>query len=342
MFLQGAHHRRKFLGGMAASVATTSVACPAPVCARRPGRKQGPAIGPVRQVVAGVLDVGHVQVGPRDGPTVMLLHGWPYDIHSYDDVVPLLVQRGANVIVPHLRGHGSTRFVDAATPRSGQQASIGADVIALMDALDVQRAVLAGFDWGGRAACVAAALWPERCVGLVSVNGYLIQDIASAQLPAAARMEAAFWYQFYFLTERGRAGLEKNRRDIAKLMWERNSPGWKFDDETFARSAAAFDNPDYVEVVIHSYRHRLGHTPGYPQYEALERKLASRPVISVPTITLDGDSDGVVPATDGTANAARFAGPRQHRIVRNAGHNLPRENPVAFADAVWEMASTNS
>lgn len=294
---------------------------------------------PIKQVHAGVLDVGYYDLGPRSGPTLLLLHGWPYSIESFVEVAPLLASRGCRVIVPHLRGHGTTRFFDAATPRSGQQAAMGADVIALMDALGVKRAVLAGYDWGGRAACVAAALWPERCTGLVSVNSYLIQDIARAGQPAPATTEAAFWYQFYFLTERGRAGLTANRRDIARIMWTRNSPTWHFDDATFDRSTAAFDNPDYVDVVIHSYRHRLGHADGYPAYAEIEKKLAALPPITVPTITLDGDSDGVVPATDGKASAAKFTGGHEHRIVKNAGHNLPQEDPKAFADAVGELAS---
>jgi pimeloyl-ACP methyl ester carboxylesterase len=299
------------------------------------------ALGPIRQIEAGVLEVGYLDIGDRSGPAVLLLHGWPYDIHSYVDVAPRLAARGCRVIVPHLRGHGTTRFRDAAEPRSGQQAAIGADVIALMDALKLPRAVLAGYDWGGRAACVAAALWPERCAGLVSVNSYLIQDIARAGIPIPAKTEAGFWYQFYFLTERGRAGLRANRRDIARVLWMRNSPTWEFDDATFERSAPSFDNPDYVEVVIHSYRHRLGHAAGYPQYEDLEKRLAAQPVIRVPTITLDGDADGVVPATDGSATAAKFSGRRKHRVVANAGHNLPQEDPAAFAAAVWELASAS-
>jgi pimeloyl-ACP methyl ester carboxylesterase len=288
---------------------------------------------------AGVLDVGYHDIGASDGPPVLLLHGFPYDIHSYVDVAPMLAARGCRVIVPHLRGHGTTRFLDSATPRSGQQASIGADVIALMDALKLPRAVVAGYDWGGRAACVAAARWPERCTGLVSVNSYLIQDIAKAALPLPAKIESGLWYQYYFQTERGRAGLTANRRDIARILWTRNSPTWHFDDATFDRSADAFDNPDYVDVVIHSYRHRLGLAAGYPPYEDLEKRLAAQPAITVPTITLDGDADGVVPATDGKSTAAKFAGERQHRVIPNVGHNLPQEDPTAFAAAVWELAS---
>ncbi len=242
------------------------------------------------------------------------------------------------MIVPHLRGHGSTHFLDIATLRSGQQAAIGADVIALMDALKIPRAVLAGFDWGGRDACVAAALWPERCSGLVSVNSYLIQDIAKSKIPIPAKIESGLWYQYYFQTERGRAGLAANRRDIAKVIWTRNSPIWQFDDATLDRAATAFDNPDYVDIVIHSYRHRLGLAAGFLQYEALEQTLAAQPVITVPTITLDGEADGNSPATDGTSSAARFSGPRTHRVVPNAGHNLPQETPQAFAAAALELA----
>jgi pimeloyl-ACP methyl ester carboxylesterase len=293
--------------------------------------------GPLKQINAGVLNIGYAEAGPADGSTVILLHGWPYDIHSYVDVAPILAAKGCRLIVPHLRGHGTTRFLDGATPRAGQQASIGTDVIDLMNALQIPRAVLAGYDWGGRAACVVAALWPERCKGLVSVNSYLLQDIAKAALPIAARIEAGFWYQYYFLTEPGRAGLTANRRDIARIMWTRNSPSWHFDDATFDRSAAAFDDPDYVDVVIHSYRHRLGYAPGYPSYVDLEKRLAAQPTISVPTITLDGDSDGVVAATDGKSTAAKFGSDREHRVIPSAGHNLPQENPTAFAAAVLSL-----
>jgi pimeloyl-ACP methyl ester carboxylesterase len=290
-----------------------------------------------KDVRTDVLQVSYHEAGPANGPPVLLLHGFPYDVHSYVDVAPMLAARGHRVIVPHLRGHGGTRFLDDRTPRSGQQAAIGADLLALMDALNVRRAVVAGYDWGGRAACIVAALWPERCLGLVSVNSYLIQDIAQASRPAPARVERGLWYQFYLLTERGRAGLMANRRDIARIMWKDNSPTWQFDEATFARSAAAFDNPDYVDVVVHSYRHRLGAAPGYPQYEALERRLAALPVITVPTVTLDGAADGVVPATDGSSTARYFSGWRLHRQVPNVGHNLPQEAPAAFADAVSEV-----
>jgi pimeloyl-ACP methyl ester carboxylesterase len=270
---------------------------------------------------------------------VLLLHGFPYSVESYADVAPTLAARGCRVIVPHLRGHGSTRFLESATPRSGQQAAIGVDLIALMDALGLGRAVLAGYDWGGRAACVAAALWPERCAGLVSVNGYLIQDIARAGLPLPPSIESGLWYQYYFQTERGRAGLAANRREIARTLWARNSPTWRFDEATLDRHAAAFDNPDYVDVVVHSYRHRLGLAAGYPAYEEVERRLATLPAVAAPAITLDGGADGVVPATDGRSSASRFGGARSHRVVEGAGHNLPEEAPREFADAVWELAS---
>ena len=292
---------------------------------------------PIRQIDAGVLSLGYHEAGPADGSAVVLLHGFPYDIHSYVDVAPMLAARGCRVIVPYLRGYGPTRFREPTTPRSGEQAAIGADLIALMDALSIPRAVFAGYDWGGRAACVSAALWPERCAGLVSVNGYLIQDIAKAMRPAPVAREVGYWYQWYFQIERGRAGLAASRREIARTLWAQWSPNWRFDDETFARTAAAFDNPDYVDVVIHSYRHRYGLAEGDPRYAAIESRLAMQPVITVPAITLDGDGDGVFPATDGTAQAARFADRRAHRVIPRAGHNLPQEEPEVFAAAVLEL-----
>jgi len=293
----------------------------------------------ITQVKAGVLDVGYYELGTSDGPAVLLLHGFPYSIDSFVEVAPILAARGCRVVVPFLRGHGSTRFLDDGTPRSGQQAAIGADVIALMDALKIERAVLAGYDWGGRAACVAAALWPDRCAGLVSVNSYLIQDIAEAALPLSPAVESGLWYQFYFGTARGRNGLTANRREVARTIWVRNSPNWHFDEATLDRHARAFENPDYVEVVIHSYRHRLGLAAGYPAYEDVERQLAALPVIKVAAITMDGQADGVVPATDGKSSAPKFVGPRSHRVIANAGHNLPEEAPAEFSDAVWELAS---
>jgi pimeloyl-ACP methyl ester carboxylesterase len=292
---------------------------------------------PLRHVDAGVLNIAYYEEGPADGPVVMLLHGFPFDIHSYVDVAPMLASKGCRTIVPYLRGYGPTRFRDPATPRSGEQAAIGADLIAPMDALAVKRAVLAGYDWGGRAACVAAALWPDRCTGLVSVNSYLVQDIAKAMVPARPEREVPLWYQYYFQVERGRAGLAANRRDIARILWQQWSPNWHFDDATFERTAAAFDNPDYVDVVIHSYRHRFGLADGDPQYADLQRRLAELPAIAVPTITLDGDGDAVAPATDGARSAAKFTGRRSHHVIPRAGHNLPQEEPEAFAAAVMEL-----
>jgi len=297
----------------------------------------GNVLAPIKQVRAGVLDIGYYEAGPKTGPVVLLMHGFPYSIQSFEQVAPILAGRGYRVIVPHLRGHGSTTFLDKATPRAGQQGAIGADLIALMDALNIAKAVFAGFDWGGRAACVAAALWPERCAGLVSVNSYLIQDIAHATAPIPAKVESGLWYQYYFQTERGRLGLTADRRGIAKVIWTRNSPTWNFDDSTLERTAVSFDNPDYVDVVIHSYRHRLGLADGYPAYVDIEKRLAALPPIKAPSITLDGITDGVIPANDGTSSAARFAGKRVHRQVPNAGHNLPQEAPQAFADAVTDV-----
>jgi pimeloyl-ACP methyl ester carboxylesterase len=292
---------------------------------------------PLKHVDAGVLNIAYYEEGPADGPVAILLHGFPYDIHSYVDVSPQLAAQGCRVIVPHLRGFGATRFRDQATLRSGEQAAIGADVIALMDALGIPRAVLAGHNWGGRAACVAAALWPERCRGMVTVNSYLIQDLSRAMVPISPKYEVALWYEYYFQIERGRAGLSANRREIARLLWEQWSPEWDFDDATFERSAAALDNPDYVDVVIHSYRHRFGLAAGDPRYADLQRRLASLPPISVPSVTLDGDKDGVLAASDGSASASKFTGRRIHRVVPSAGHNVPQEAPEAFAAAVMDL-----
>src|SRR5216684_1704739 len=292
---------------------------------------------PLHHVDAGVLTIAYYEAGPMGGPAVMLLHGFPYDIHSYVDVAPMLAAQGCRVIVPYLRGYGPTRFRDPSTPRSGEQASVGADLMALMDALSIKRAVFAGYDWGGRAACIGAALWPGRCIGLVSVNSYLIQNIAKAMVPVKPQYEVALWYQYYFQLERGRAGLAANRRGIAKILWKQWSPNWDFDDACFERTAVAHDNSDYVDVVIHSYRHRFGLADGDPQYADLQRRLAALPAITVPTITLDGDADGVVPATDGTASAPKFSGRRSHHVIPRAGHNLPQEEPEAFAAAVMEL-----
>jgi pimeloyl-ACP methyl ester carboxylesterase len=297
-----------------------------------------PRLQPLRRVRAGVLDVAFHESGPAGGPPVFLMHGFPYDIHSYVEVAPLLAAAGCRVIVPFLRGYGATSFVDAATPRSGEQAALGADLLALMDALPIDRAILAGYDWGGRAACVVAALWPQRCAGLVSLNSYNIQNIARAMEPDTPDGEHRLWYQYYFHSERGRAGLAKDRRGIARLLWQLWSPTWRFDDATFERSAAAFDNPDFVEVVIHSYRHRFGLVPGDPAYAPIEQRLAAQPVISVPSVTFDGADDGVRGPADSSAHAHQFSGRRSHRIVPGVGHNLPQEAPRPFADAVLELA----
>lgn len=295
---------------------------------------------PLRRVRAGVLDVGYYDVEPANGEPVVLLHGFPYDVHSYAEVAPLLSDAGFRVVVPYLRGHGPTRFLNSDEPRSGQQAALGADLLALLDALELHEPILAGYDWGGRAACVAAALRPDRIGGLVSVNGYLIQDIASSATPTDPVRESGFWYFWYFATERGRAGLEANRREIARVIWRRNSPEWEFGEGQLVRAARAFDNPDYVDVVIHSYRHRLGLAPGAPEYADIEARLASLPPISVPTITLDGEADGNFPATDGRQDAPHFSGWREHRTTPRAGHHLPAEAPRAFADAILAVAET--
>lgn len=292
---------------------------------------------PIRRVKAGVLNIAWFEAGPADGPPVLLMHGFPYDIHAYADVAPLLAAQGCRVIVPYLRGFGATQFRSDDTPRSGEQAALGADLLALMDALSLPRAILAGYDWGGRAACVVAALWPERCAGLVSVNSYNIQNIAKSIQPDTAENEHQLWYQYYFHSERGQAGLAQDRRSLARLLWTLWSPTWQFDAETFERSAAAFDNPDFVDVVIHSYRHRFGLVAGDPAYADIERRLAAQPVITVPTITLDGADDRVRGPVKASAHAARFTGPRSHRVVPGVGHNMPQEVPRVFADAILEL-----
>jgi len=292
---------------------------------------------PLRHVDAGVLNIAYYEAGPADGPVAVLLHGFPYDIHSYVDVAPMLAEQGCRVIVPYLRGYGPTRFLDAATMRSGEQAAIGADLMALMDALSIPRAVFAGYDWGGRAACVGAALWPERCIGLVSLNSYLIQDIANALKPARVEREVPLWYQWYFQIERGRAGLAADRRGITRVLWRQWSPNWQFDQACLERTSFAHDNPDYVDIVIHSYRHRYGLVDGDPRYADIQRRLTALPPITVAAITLDGEGDGVAPATDGKASATKFTGRRVHRRIPSAGHNLPQEEPEAFAAAVMEL-----
>ena len=292
-----------------------------------------------RHIRAGVLDIAYAEQGPANGPPVFLMHGFPYDVHAYAEVAPILTAAGCRVIVPFLRGFGATRFLSAATPRSGEQAALGADLLALMDALGVARAVLAGYDWGGRAACVVAALWPARCTGLVSFNSYNIQDIAKGMEPDTPDNEHRLWYQYYFHSERGRAGLRQDRRALTRLLWQLWSPTWHFDELTFARSAAAFDNPDFVEVVIQSYRHRFGLVAGDPAYADIERRLAAQPAIEVPTLSFDGADDGVRPPAAAAAHAHRFTGPRSHRIVPGVGHNMPQEAPRVFADAVLELVA---
>ena len=295
------------------------------------------SFGPLKQIDAGVLNVGYVDVGPSDGPAVVLLHGWPYDIHSYVDVAPLLAAAGYRVIVPYLRGYGTTRFLSPETIRNGQQAVVAVDVIALMDALKIEQAVMGGCDWGARTADVIAALWPERCQALVSVSGYLIGSQEANLKPLPPKAEFAWWYQFYFATDRGRAGYEAYRHDFAKLIWQLASPQWTFDDATFERSAAAFDNPDHVAIVIDNYRWRLGLADGEAHYDDLETRLAAAPVIAVPTITLEGDANGA-PHPDASVYAAKFSGSYEHRVITGGiGHNLPQEAPQAFAQAVVDV-----
>ncbi|MGW3415131.1 alpha/beta fold hydrolase [Streptomyces sp. NPDC000888] len=296
-----------------------------------------PALGPLHRAITDVLEIAYYETGPVDGDAVLLLHGFPYDIHSYTEVAPLLAAEGFRVVVPYLRGHGPTTFLSDTVARSGQQAALGADVIALLDALGIERAYVAGYDWGGRAANVAAALWPERILGLVSVNGYLIQDIGAAVRPIAPELEAGFWYFYYFLTERGRAGLAADPLGVARVIWERNSPRWPFRPEELQRTAEAFLNPDYTAVVIHSYRHRLGFAPGAEAYAVLEARLTELPAITVPAVTLDGLADGNFPASDGSSGAHHFAGPRLHRQMPGAGHNLPQERPETFTSAVRDV-----
>ncbi|MEW2430943.1 alpha/beta hydrolase [Micromonospora sp. NPDC047644] len=291
----------------------------------------------LRQIDAGVLNVGYVDAGPPDGDAVILLHGWPYDIHSFADVVPLLTAAGQRVVVPYLRGYGTTRFRSDDTMRNGEPAAMGLDLIALMDALNIDTAKLAGFDWGARTADVVAALWPERCRGLVSVSGYLIASQESGKAPLPPKAELAWWYQYYFATERGREGYDKNRRAFNKLIWHTASPQWTFDDATYDRSAASFDNPDHVDIVIHNYRWRMALADGEAQYDDIEKRLAIQPKISVPSISMEGDANGA-PHVEPTVYAKQFTGQYEHRTVGGGvGHNLPQEAPQAFADAVLEV-----
>ena len=308
------------------------------IAAKMGAIEPGRAFGPLKQIDAGVLNVGYAEAGPPGGRPVILLHGWPYDIHTYVDVAPLLAAKGYRVIVPYLRGYGTTRFLSSETVRNGQPSAIAVDAIALMDALKIDTAVLGGCDWGARTAGIMAALWPERCKGLVSVSGYLIGSQEAGKVPLPPKAELQWWYQFYFATERGRAGYEKYRREFSKLIWQLASPKWNFDDATFDRSATAFDNPDHVAIVIDNYRWRLGLAAGESKFDDLEQRLAQGPVITVPTITMEGDANGA-PHPDPSAYAKKFTGRYAHRLITGGvGHNLPQEAPQAFADAVLEVA----
>jgi pimeloyl-ACP methyl ester carboxylesterase len=339
-------HRRRFFGlaglsiaaaqlGMIGSTSAQSAETePAQLPEIKPGTNS--SFGPLKQIDAGLLNVGYAEAGPADGPAVILLHGWPYDIHSFAEVAPLLAAAGYRVIVPYLRGYGSTRFLSSETVRNGQQSVVAVDIIALMDALKIESAALAGFDWGARTADIIAALWPERCNALVSVSGYLIGNQEAGKAPLPPKAELQWWYQFYFATERGRVGYDKYRRDFSELIWRLASPKWEFDDATFDRSAVSFDNPDHVAVVIHNYRWRLALAEGEAKYDDLEKKLAEAPVIGVPTITLEGDANGA-PHPEPAAYRNRFSGKYAHRtIAGGVGHNLPQEAPRAFAEAVIE------
>jgi pimeloyl-ACP methyl ester carboxylesterase len=336
------HPRRRFFGIMAATIATADLGIVAAARAQsdsvtRPSATSDAiaSFGPLKQINAGLLNVGYAEAGPTDGPAVILLHGWPYDIHSFVEVAPALAAQGYRVIIPYVRGYGSTQFLSADTPRNGQQAAVAVDVIDLMDALKIEKATLAGFDWGARSANIAAALWPERCRALVTVSGYAVPNRQANKGPLPPAAELQWWYQYYFATERGRAGYEKYRRDFSKLIWQIASPKWKFDDATFDRSAAAFDNPDHVAIVIHSYRWRLSLAEGESKYDDLEKKIAMAPVITVPTISMEGDANGAPHYPDDTPYRKKFSGKYEYRVIKGGiGHNLPQEAPQAFAQAV--------
>lgn len=331
-------HRRQFLGVAAGTVAVGLGVIGLVRAETETPRSSATnaSFGTIKQIDAGVLNVGYAEVGPATGPVAILLHGWPYDIHSFVDVAPILAQAGYRVIIPYLRGYGSTHFLSSETLRNGEPAALATDIIALMDALGIKKAVVAGFDWGARTADIIAALWPERCRALVSVSGYLISSQAAGNAPLPPAAELQWWYQFYFATERGRAGYEKYTHDFAKLIWKLASPQWKFDDATFDRSAKAFENKDHVAITIHNYRWRIGLVKGEAKYEEIEKKLAATPVIEVPTITMEGDANGA-PHPDPSAYAKRFSGRYDYRLITGGiGHNLPQEAPQAFAKAVIE------
>jgi pimeloyl-ACP methyl ester carboxylesterase len=338
------HDRRRLLGAAVLTVAAAELAIVGAADAQsgkigpiKPGTNT--SFAPLKQIDAGLLNVGYAEAGPANGPAVILLHGWPYDIYSFVDVTPLLASAGYRVIVPYVRGYGTTRFLSSETFRNGQPSAVALDLIALMDALKIEKATLAGFDWGARTANIVAALWPERCKAMVSVSGYLIGSQESGKMPLPPKAELEWWYQFYFATERGRAGYDKYRHDFAKLIWQIASPKWTFDDATFDRSAASFDNPDHVSIVIHNYRWRLALAEGEPKYADLDKRLVEGPVITVPTITLEGDANGA-PHLDASAYARKFSGKYSHRIINGGiGHNLPQEAPQAFAQAVVDVDS---
>jgi pimeloyl-ACP methyl ester carboxylesterase len=339
------HRRRQFLGAAAVTVAAaqfgmTGFAQAQAAKTKLPAVKPGTntSFGAIKQVDAGLLNVGYAEAGPVDGPPVVLLHGWPYDIHSFVDVAPLLASAGYRVVVPYLRGYASTRFLSADTFRNGQPAAVALDIVAFMDALKIEKPIIGAFDWGGRTACIIAALWPERCKALVSVSGYLIGSQEGGKMPLPPKAELEWWYQFYFATERGRAGYDKNRRDFNKLIWHQASPKWQFDDATYERSAAAFDNPDHVAIVIHNYRWRQGLAEGEAKYDEIEKRLAAAPTIGVPTITMEGDANGAF-HVDPSAYAKKFTGKYEHRTLKGGiGHNLPQEAPQAFAEAIVDVA----
>jgi pimeloyl-ACP methyl ester carboxylesterase len=344
MFEEINNSRRRFFGTAAMTIAAAQLGVlgsadaktkPADLPTVKPGTNT--SFAALKQIDAGLLNVGYAEAGPSSGPAVILLHGWPYDIYSFVDVAPLLASAGYRVIIPYLRGYGTTRFLSGQTLRNGQQSVVAIDIIALMDALKLQKAIIAGFDWGARTANIIAALWPERCKAMVSVSGYLIGSQASNEVPLPPKAELQWWYQYYFATERGRAGYEKYRHDFAKLIWQLASPKWDFDDATFDRSAASFDNPDHVGIVIHNYRWRIGLAEGEPKYDDLEKRLAQAPVITVPTITLEGDANGA-PHPDPSSYAKRFSGKYANRIITGGiGHNLPQEAPEAFAKAIVDV-----
>jgi pimeloyl-ACP methyl ester carboxylesterase len=340
--------RRRFFGAAAGAIAAAKLGIigsaaaqsgatkPANLPAIKPGTNT--SFGTIKQINAGDLSVGYAEAGPAGGPAVILLHGWPYDIHTYVDVAPLLASVGYRAIVPYLRGYGTTRFLSGETPRKAQQSAVAVDAIALMDALKIERAVVAGCDWGARTVNIMAALWPERCKAMVSVSGYLIGSQEANRMPLPPKAELEWWYQYYFATERGRAGYDKYRREFSKLIWQIASPKWDFDDATFDRSAVAFDNPDHVDIVIHNYRWRLGLGEGDPKLDPLEKRLAEFPTIAVPTITLEGDANGA-PHPDPAVYAKKFSGRYAHRTIEGGiGHNLPQEAPAAFAQAVIDVA----